>query len=247
MVYIDDILAFPYDCDVLLNYNIYADESGYERLYEESIHNTVLPAFLIGTSYVPLRRAFQRLMLRKVKKKAGDILISTGGADTEHLTMALVHQILGGDYDNYIFNIIIGKMNRDGHKIHGLVESRRHTNIRLYDNVTDMCGLMQSIDVAISAAGSTLYELCATQTPAITYVLADNQVPGAEGFSSNRLMKNIGDVRHVGRDKMAKLLIDESLRLADDYDERVRISLDMKNIVDGRGTERIVRALTCQS
>ena len=60
-------------------------------------------------------------------------------------------------------------------------------------------------------------------------------------------MKNIGDVRHVGRDKMAKLLIDESLRLADDYDERVRISLDMKNIVDGRGTERIVRALTCQS
>ena len=44
----------------------------------------------------------------------------------------------------------------------------------------------------------TLYELCATQTPAITYILADNQILGAEGFERYGILKNIGDVRVKG-------------------------------------------------
>lgn len=38
-----------------------------------------------------------------------------------------------------------------------------------------MSELMQQCDMAVSAAGSTLYELCACGMPTITYVLADNQ------------------------------------------------------------------------
>ena len=32
LVYIDDVLAFPYPCDVLLNYNIYACDKDYQKL-----------------------------------------------------------------------------------------------------------------------------------------------------------------------------------------------------------------------
>lgn len=38
------------------------------------------------------------------------------------------------------------------------------------------------IGSGISAASSTLYELCAMQTPTITYIFADNQVLVAKGF-----------------------------------------------------------------
>lgn len=36
--------------------------------------------------------------------------------------------------------------------------------------------LMQKADIAISAGGFTLYELCACGTPTITYCMADNQM-----------------------------------------------------------------------
>ena len=33
LVYLDDMLAFPYACDVLINYNIFASEDAYKKLY----------------------------------------------------------------------------------------------------------------------------------------------------------------------------------------------------------------------
>lgn len=43
--------------------------------------------------------------------------------------------------------------------------------------------------------GSTLYELCACGTPAITYVLADNQIENAVKFESTGYMMYAGDCR----------------------------------------------------
>lgn len=54
---------------------------------------------------------------------------------------------------------------------------------------------MQKCDIAISAAGSTLYELCATGIPAITYTLADNQLIAAEQFDKQGIMLSAGDCR----------------------------------------------------
>ncbi|MCR5796546.1 MAG: hypothetical protein K6G63_01315 [Eubacterium sp.] len=44
---------------------------------------------------------------------------------------------------------------------------------------------MQKCDIAISAAGSTLYELCACGVPTITYTTADNQIK-AEKFLAKK-------------------------------------------------------------
>lgn len=36
LVNMDDVLAFPYPCDKLLNYNIYAPEADYKGFYQEA-------------------------------------------------------------------------------------------------------------------------------------------------------------------------------------------------------------------
>ena len=103
--------------------------------------------------------------------------------------------------------------------------------------------IMGKADVAISAAGSTLYELCATNTPTVTYILADNQIPGAEGFSRHGALKNIGDVRKLGVRALSGLLVDSAVELCNDYESRKLIALKMSAVVDGLGAKRIVEAI----
>jgi len=241
LVYIDDVLSFPYSCDVLINYNIYGldKRADYLSLYKDSSNRTGMPQFLLGTDYAPLRKEFTMLPLRKIKQRTTDILISTGGADFEHIGLKLIREINQNDEcSDYTFHFIIGGMNEDRAKIKQLAESKPY--IMLHENVQDMSVLMRKCDVAISAAGSTLYELCATQTPAVTYILADNQIPGAEEFERHGIFKNCGDFRKLG-DELPKRLVREILILAKDYDKQIGITKKQSIIVDGKGAERIVK------
>lgn len=238
MVYIDDVLAFPYPCDIILNYNIYGPdkEKNYNSLYYKA--KMSIPKFLLGTSYVPLREEFQDIPKRIVKKEAQNIFISTGGTDFEHLTIEIIKEVKKFK-SQYIFCFVIGEMNKDREIIYNI--SYDDPNIILFDNVKQMAKLMSSCDVAISASGSTLYELCATQTPTVTYILADNQILSAEGFHNRYILECIGDVRKLGVINLSKCLIKSATALADDYKRRVEITKNMQNIVDGQGANRLLK------
>lgn len=102
---------------------------------------------------------------------------------------------------------------------------------------------MQSCDVAVSAAGGTIYELCLTQTPTITYILADNQISGAEGFEKRGILSNAGDIRDVGLKKLAEDILSRAVGLAKDYDRRCKIAGKMRKVVDGQGAMRIAEKI----
>ena len=262
LIYIDDVLTFPYPCDILLNYNIYADEGEYRDLYRD----IALPELLLGTTYAPLRREFAEGKCRNVDKGYEDtctdrkrmgqksdgcnpdkyrrgILVSTGGADFEHLMIELIREVKERNME-YIFHFVVGAANEDRDAI--FAEASGKDSIVLHENVTDMAELMLSCDVAISAAGSTLYELCACRVPTITYILADNQIPGACGFEQRGIMKCAGDIRELGAVALATRLIDTALQMCDNKEDRMLISKRQGNVVDVKGAERVVeRILRC--
>lgn len=238
LVYIDDVLAFPYPCDVLLNYNIYGTNADYKRLYQGL---EIVPEFLLGTSFAPLRREFQSLASRVVRSQGRDILISTGGSDCEHIALELVEGIRKSDWGGISFHVIIGAVNVDKKLIYDRAEDC--SNIVLHENVKNMSVLMQACDVAISAAGSTLYELCVTQTPTVTYILADNQIPGAKGFEHHGILQCAGDVRRLGAKELTKRLLESAVELCGNYSERCRIAWKMSEVVDGWGAERIAESI----
>ena len=231
LVYIDDIKKFAYPCNILVDYNIHGDEEEYNVIYQ----GVDTPKYLIGTKYAPLRKEFRSLNDRKVEREAKHIFVSTGGSDPEGLSVELAKKAKKVDAD---FHFIVGAVNK--HKSLLETHARECKNITLHENVSNISDIMRSCDVAISAAGSTLCELCATQTPTITYVLADNQIPIAEGFSNKGIMKYQGDIRKLGTDTLAGMLIDEALNLCDRYEERVSLAKKMKTVVDGQGAKRIV-------
>lgn len=238
LVYIDDLKSFAYPCDILINYQVHGSRKEYDTIYL----GNKSPEFLIGMDYVPLRKQFMNLSPRIVRKKVNDILVSTGGADPEHVSMELVKQAKLRDK---VFHFVIGALNKD--KLQIVKEAEDCTNIIIHENVSDMSKLMQTCDIAISAAGSTLYELCATQTPALSYVIADNQIQIADGFSLRKIIKNCGNVNQDGVKTVSKTLMKEVDALCESYVERESIAKKMKNVVDGFGAKRIVkRVLNCK-
>ena len=235
LVYIDDRCIYPYFCDVLINYNVFGNEQDYIKLYGSNKN----VKFLIGIKYAPLRSEFQ-FCKRVQKSKSNKILISTGGADAEHFTIDLIEE--AKKYSKYSFDIVVGMMNPDGDIINN--KTAGIDNIVIRKNVKKMHELMISCDVAISASGSTLYELCATQTPTITYILADNQIPAAEEFNKRGLIKNCGDIRVKGKKIMAKEVIEEAIKLAENFELRKKIADKMSVLVDGKGASRIIDVIT---
>ena len=236
LAYIDDVLTFPYPVDTLINYNIYASRENYKRLYY--IKN--LPKMLLGCSYMPLRDEFQSGKIIKINKQVKNVLFSAGGADPERIALRFVRSIvLNRQLSDTVFHIILGSFEPDIDEIEEI--GLHHHNIVTHSNISCMSELMLQCDLAISAAGSTLYELCACGVPTITYVLDDNQVPGATAFSDLGVMINAGD--YLFDSDLIKNIIDKMSNVSSDVLKRLEMQSKGLSIIDGKGAKRIIQEI----
>lgn len=251
LIYIDDLASFAYPVDILINYNIYAPYINYHDIY---ISNKLSEPFLIlGARYAPLRRMFRNIQKKQQPETVHNILFSTGGADELHLNLALIHHLLKTGTKGRCFHFLLGAMNTDKELFRSI--SKGNEDIVLHDNVIDMENLISSCDLVVSAAGSTLYEVCACGIPMIVYSIANNQKKGMEAFEKLGLAINVGDLRtkeSLSLSLEMKGKLDEDAvervfgaidKLSDEYNYRVKIGIQMQNLIDGFGADRIVKAI----
>ncbi len=231
-VYIDDLNEDCWNVDALINYNIYADPELYSN-YSGS-HTKLL----LGLDYAPLRKEFSGCSVHEVKD-VSKVLVLAGGADPECITESIMKTICP-KFDNIEFHFIIGGLNPRKAEIDKM--SEQYSNAALHYNVNNISELMIECDVAISAAGSTLYELCACGVPTIAYALADNQLQALDFFGKQRIMMIAGDCRNNNgfipqiKECLMTMMNDELLR--------VESSKRMQALVDGDGAKRIVERLS---
>ena len=94
--------------------------------------------------------------------------------------------------------------------------------------------------MAVSAGGTTLYELCAVGTPTVSYSFVDNQLDNVKQFADDKLIRYAGDVRYDSvYDNICNIL-------EEDYAEqknRQVISKKMQAMIDGFGATRIVERI----
>ena len=244
--YIDDVLSFPYPVDVLVDYNAYATVDSYHALYGGKEE----PELIIGPSFAPLRAMFQGVPPKEQREKVKDVLLSIGGSDELHIALSFV-KYLCEHPSSFTYHILLGAMNQDKDEIHFLSAGKDW--IELHENVQDMRGLICSMDVIVSAAGSTLYEICACGVPLITFSTADNQVPGAEAFENLGLAVNIGDLRDptsinpsaVISGTLSSDAVERIMEAVEDLDEDTRISMvrHQREMIDGMGAKRLSERL----
>lgn len=233
--YVDDKNMFPYPVDVLINYNIYGDMLPYrEQAAKANIK------FLLGASYAPLREEF-REQEYVVREQVEQVLITTGGSDKYNLAGQILESVLAEkELCDLQYHVVSGAFNQNLPKLEAL--QKKHPNIHIHQNVTKMSELMKGCDVAITAGGSTMYELSAIGVPIICFSFVDNQEKIVETFvqkelvcfggnyltEQEKLMTNVSDA--------LKLLV-KCKELRDTYSEKTR------SLIDGQGARRLADAL----
>ncbi len=231
VIYLDDLGIIDYPVDMLINYNIYGDTIDYSKLVGSSAK------LVLGAKYAPLRDEFQNIET-SFKNKVNSVLISTGGTDTYNIAGQLLTEITKSNkYKNIHFHVISGKMNRNLYKL--LEIEANNDNISIHQNVVRMSEIMLKCDIAISACGSTMYELCRCGLPIITFSFADNQILGVKGFQDKGLAINCGDYRE-GNNLLISRILTGLDTLIENYNLREKIYIKETSLIDGKGVCRLV-------
>lgn len=234
IAYIDDLLSDVYPADILINYNITSARPKYEALYEKS--GTVL---LLGAKYAPLRPEFRSIKPFTVHDRMKRIFISAGGADSYGFTTALVERLLHEKNFDDVHLIALPGILSSHDALQKLSQSC--PRLELVQNPGAVKESMETCDAAVSAGGSTLYELCACGIPTAVFSLADNQVGAREAFCALQIMVDCGDVRG-GKAECLNHIVEALLSLES---PAIRASMSEKaaNVTDGLGALRIASVL----
>lgn len=234
VAYVDDINEMCWPLDYLINYNIYSS------VYDYSLYENTDTKLLLGTEYTPLREEYHFLNISSIPQRAKNILISAGGSDPENITMKILsNTVCNKELRNCKFHFVIGALNPKINEIKTF--AKKSSNVELHINESRMSKLMCECDIAISASGTTLYELCSCGVPTITYTLADNQLIAASQFEKLGIMLNAGDCRN--NDSFIYNLEQLLIGLVTDHERRSVMSKKMREIVDGKGANRIAQEI----
>lgn len=228
LVYIDDLNLFKYPVDILINGTICAKNYEYRKSYKKEI-------MLLGLKYNLIRSEFKNLPKRKVNRDAYNIIITVGGSDPYHMTEKLINYVsMESEFNNRVFHVIIASGFTNKEEIKNL--SDKYRNIVTYENPCRMSEIMLKSDLAIVAGGSTLYELVACKVPIIAFCYAENQKMQVEVMEKQALIKNIGDYKELEYEFFYNVYKE----MVENTDERKKMVKMSKDLIDGKGTERIV-------
>jgi spore coat polysaccharide biosynthesis predicted glycosyltransferase SpsG/RimJ/RimL family protein N-acetyltransferase len=227
-VYFDDARRLPYPRGIVINGAAgaeglrYADAAGVRHL--------------LGCRYFPVRKAFWTSPARIIRRDIRTILVMLGGSDSGSLAPRLLN-FLGTSRPRSKKVVVIGPGFGRVDDLKNAADDR--TTFLETPNAPALRKAMRAADVAISAAGQTLYELARTGTPTVAILVDANQRLNAKGLAKAGFIEYAGPgtARHMsGR-------VERALGILDDAGVRRHRSRIGQTLVPGDGALKIVDAI----
>lgn len=219
----------------LVNYSTDIDYEFYSSNYGSTTK------LLLGATYAPLRKEFLDVEHKDSLDGRCRILLTTGNTDLRQFVERIMNEIVETPFFQKLeINIVVGGMFDNKEKLHFLYDNVE--NVHLHENVKSMSSLMGESDLAVSANGTTVYELAAARVPTISFSMVEEQIKSA------RKLNELGVVDYCGEIYQdEKQCIDSILKKIEKYasspEARNALATKANSIVDGRGCERIANIL----
>jgi UDP-2,4-diacetamido-2,4,6-trideoxy-beta-L-altropyranose hydrolase len=230
VVVIDDLADRRLPVDVVVN-----GGAGAERLPYERAPGTL---FLLGPSYALLDTCYAERPARRAGSDVERIFVCLGGGrHVEGLVTAL--EAVDRVFSGCLVDVAAGPFSAGSPSLDRAAGTGGN-RIRIHRGSFGLRALMLAADVAISGSGVTLCELAATATPTAAVRMAGNQRPNVEAFVEAGAALPAGEVSAPDLGEA----IERALRqLAGDRALRARMGERGRALVDGRGAERVARAI----
>ncbi len=237
VLFLDDYgHAETYSADLVLNQNL----SARDTLYSDRNAQTQL---LLGPKYALLRREFRTSagLKRVVEQSCHELLVLMGGSDPANLTAGVLEALGRRDSPKFQVKVIVGGSNPHQAELKKVAVASDY-RVQILTDVYELSDLMAHADIAISAAGSTCWELCRMGVPSLLVDVADNQTANAREL--DRLQCAI----HIGNKTVtASAIANGLISLASSGSVRRKLSENSRRLVDGRGALRVLAAMVGRS
>jgi UDP-2,4-diacetamido-2,4,6-trideoxy-beta-L-altropyranose hydrolase len=232
VLFVDDSgQAGPYAADIVLNQNVYADES----LYLDRQPYTRL---LVGSRYVMLRREFQmwRDWKRMIPPVGRKVLVCMGGSDPGNVTAAVIPALRSIRVEDLEVVVVAGGGNPHLQSLEAAM-GLSNGGFRLLKDVVNMPELMAWADVILAAAGSICWEMCAMALPSLLVVTASNQVQAAQRLAA------LGATQLLDSGTNTIATAAALWSLLESQNSRQNLSSRARELVDLAGAARVVSVL----
>jgi UDP-2,4-diacetamido-2,4,6-trideoxy-beta-L-altropyranose hydrolase len=222
-----------YVADIVMNQNLTAAED----LYLNCLPGTQL---LLGPSFCLLRREFTpwRKWQRETIPRGRNALVTLGGSTPAETGVRVIESLGRARVEGLHAVFVAGGSSPDVAVLESCA-SKFPEKISIRRDVSNMAELMAHADVAISAAGSTCWELCLLRLPSILVDVADNQIPIAIEMERRGCALYASSGNAVSPNELANMI--ENLLASSEV--RESMSRHSRELVDGLGAERVVSAM----
>lgn len=231
IVYIGSIEKKFTNIKMIVNYS-----NCFTKNFYECYSDTKL---LLGVRYTPLNKTYEHL---KNIKQENRVLITTGNTDNVEMSFRLAKKIINeGDNLDIEFCIVVGRMYKKTtvDKLENIC--KKNSKIKLLYNINDLSEEIAKSKIVITAAGTTLYEVCALNIPTIAYALVDEQVSNGQKFCEDNICYYAGNISRE-EETIDRIVIELEKMLRDNLYMKYMVSA-MVNYIDTKGCDRIVKSI----
>lgn len=208
---------------IVVNQNIYAPRAAPEH------------GLLFGLDYALLRQDVLVPSERRQPRK-GRVLVTLGGGDPDGLTAFLADALLEVEGVSGI-DLVIGSTNPRFETLAAFV--RNTPLITLHHDIPHLAPLLATTDLAIVAAGGTMWECLAAGVAMIVVDRDAVQAKSVEALLSRDLI--VGRIRAADMPQ-ADVAAIVSAALVNDA-QRARLSLEGRACIDGLGAKRVAHSM----
>lgn len=232
VVAIDDLARHAFPCRLVVNGGAAAERLPYRT---SPAGDTQL---LLGPRYALLRPEFWDEATRAAREAVESILLTVGGSDPHDLLPPLLEQ-LDALPAPFAVTAVVGPFSRQAAAAERLARSARRqvTLVHAPDSLHD---LMLEADLAVSAAGQTLYELVRLGVPTVAFGLVENQRPNLEALAAAEAVRTAG---WAGEPGFAASVAAVTAGLVADAGARHSLAAAAAALLDGQGARRVAAAI----
>ncbi|MCR8744766.1 UDP-2,4-diacetamido-2,4,6-trideoxy-beta-L-altropyranose hydrolase [Romboutsia lituseburensis] len=229
LISVDDNNLYNYPSDIIINYNLHSKDLNYKLKNSKS-------KILLGCKYCMLRSEFQEKIPININNIVRKILIIMGGTDINSFSSVALDSLLKIDM-NLKIDVIVANSYKCVTALREI--QSKNNNVNLIFNPNNVADVMKNCDLAISAGGTTIYELGCLGIPTILVPQVDNQINSAKKANDLGMMINLGKYNCVNLYELNDTIIMLS--------NNKKIRQNMHNIclqyVDKNGNKNIVNEI----